>query len=157
MTVIASYPDDRKQFQWLLYLIRIHEAWTSRSHLCKLSLFNFLEKALMALMGLTKTLTWFWVRPHKLSATKFNLFVGILSILPFFFFHRPKFIELYLFFTCWALTEKFNSTKYICWHTIFEGIGEFMRQFPPFTSPEGNSETEAFGPIPRLREFLRES
>lgn len=65
-------------------------------------------------------LTWFLVKPCKLRATNFHLFVGILLTLPSGFFIDPSSLN-YLFFTCWALTEKLTLGKlhYTLVGTIF--------------------------------------
>lgn len=67
-----------------------------------------------------QALTWFLVKPCKLGATNFHLLVGILLTLPSGLSIDPSSLN-YLFFTCWAFTEKLTLKKlhYTLVGTIF--------------------------------------
>jgi hypothetical protein len=68
-------------------------------------------------------------------------------------FPQPQ-VHLIIYFNFLGINWNINSEEAswsLCWHNIFEETGKGMKVLPQFILHKENSETEAFGLLPRLR------
>lgn len=149
MIVIASYPDDRRQFRGLLYLIRMHEHGLAGHTALNLHFLNIFEKVLLSLQP------WDVFRKTSLSqCLQASLVNGNMIDIVFRF---PTGSRVYLL-TCWGITKMWKGKRVLTyWLSHYSPLPhknkvKVLLQFILCK----NSETEAFGIRPRLREVLKE-